>query len=502
MTHYMESTYPMSHIYLKALRENNPAWRLLASPLAPYIAAFFHQIFIIQKQREVNESELISHLQDFMQAVNQDSEETPFKRSALDYLNDWTDNQHGWLRKFFPTGKDQAHFDITPEAQKAIEWLDGLKQQAFIGTESRLLTVFNLLHQIAMGAETDPQQRLADLYKQKDEIEQTIKRVEQGEIAVLSDTQIKERFWQAMATAKEILSDFRAVEYNFRELDKSLRERIAVWNSGKGALLSNLFDEQDDIVQSEQGKSFAAFWQFLMSSSSQNDFFITLDKVLALNAVSEMGLERESRSIHHDWVRAGAHVQDTIALLSQQLRHYVSENYFEEERRITQIMRKIERKALAVSDNPPKSNQWKLTINSITPNIQLPFDRPLYTPRIKPEVDDDAITVGAEDFPTDILFSQVYVDKEKLKSQISTLLQTLPQVTLKTVVTHFPLEVGLSEIVFYLTIADEAANAVFHTHKTEEITWLDGEGRTRMAHIPLVNFTRFPTEGASHESVK
>jgi hypothetical protein len=46
-----------------------------------------------------------------------------------------------------------------------------------------------------------------------------------------------------------------------------MRERIATWDRGKGELLAAVFDEQDGIAQSEQGKSFAAFWKFLMSSS-------------------------------------------------------------------------------------------------------------------------------------------------------------------------------------------------------------------------------------------
>ena len=31
---------------LEALRQNHPAWRLLASPLAPLIASFFQKVFV------------------------------------------------------------------------------------------------------------------------------------------------------------------------------------------------------------------------------------------------------------------------------------------------------------------------------------------------------------------------------------------------------------------------------------------------------------------------
>jgi hypothetical protein len=64
------------------------------------------------------------------------------------------------------------------------------------------------------------------------------------------------------ATARELLSDFREVEQNFRNLDRSVRERIALWDGGKGALLETIIGERDAIADSDQGKSFRAFWDF------------------------------------------------------------------------------------------------------------------------------------------------------------------------------------------------------------------------------------------------
>ncbi|MDR3600905.1 MAG: DUF3375 family protein [Desulfosporosinus sp.] len=149
------------------------------------------------------------------------------------------------------------------------------------------------------------------------------------------------------------MADFQAVEQNFRELDRVMRERIATWERGKGELLESIFAKQDGIAQSEQGKSLAAFWKFLMSSAYQDDFKSTLDKVLQMKPVQEMGPSRNIRYIHHDRVNAGAHVQETVAALSQQLRRYVDENFLEEERRINQLVREIEGKAVAIRNTPP-----------------------------------------------------------------------------------------------------------------------------------------------------
>jgi len=61
--------------------------------------------------------------------------------------------QRGWLRRYYPTGQDELHYDLTSSTELAIDWLLGLNQRNFIGTESRLMTVFDLLHQIVDGTE-------------------------------------------------------------------------------------------------------------------------------------------------------------------------------------------------------------------------------------------------------------------------------------------------------------------------------------------------------------
>ena len=58
-----------------------------------------------------------------------------------------------------------------------------------------------------------------------------------GDVPLLDDTALKERFQQFTTLARELLADFREVEHNFRGLDRRVRERIALWDGGKGALL-------------------------------------------------------------------------------------------------------------------------------------------------------------------------------------------------------------------------------------------------------------------------
>jgi hypothetical protein len=60
-----------------------------------------------------------------------------------------------------------------------------------------------------------------------------------GDIALMDETQVKDRFLQMAATARALLTDFREVEQNFRGLDRAVREQIALWEGTKGELCSS-----------------------------------------------------------------------------------------------------------------------------------------------------------------------------------------------------------------------------------------------------------------------
>lgn len=213
------------------------------------------------------------------------------------------------MRKFYRPGSDEAQFDLTPATEKAIAWLAQLSERQFVGTESRLLTLFDLLKQMREGSEADPAKRLAKLHKKRDEIDSEIARVVSGDVPLLDDTAVKDRFQQFMQGARELLTDFREVEHNFRQLDRRVRERIALWDGGKGALLEQIMGERDAIADSDQGKSFRAFWDFLLSTRRQEELTELLDRVLQLPAVADLKPDVRTRRVHYDWMEAGEHRQ-------------------------------------------------------------------------------------------------------------------------------------------------------------------------------------------------
>lgn len=476
---------------LESLRTHHPAWRLLCSDYAALIVSFLHRVFIVPNVRVMSAANLAEALEDELFSLRQQSGDEAFPKAAVDYLNDWASAEKGWLRKFYQRGSDEPLFDLTPSTEKAIAWLEQLSERNFVGTESRLLTLFQLLKQMSEGSDADPARRIADLQKRRDDINAEITRVLAGDIPVLDDTALKDRFQQFMQLARELLTDFREVEHNFRKLDRRVRERIALWEGSKGELLEEIMGERDAIGDSDQGKSFRAFWDFLMSSTRQEELTTLLDRVLTLPPVMDMNPDSRTRRVHYDWLEAGEHTQRTVAQLSQQLRRFLDDQAWLENRRIMDILHNIEVNALALRESPPRGDS--MTTMEAGIDMRLPMERPLYTPVLKPRIADIVLETGEDLSDPAALFAQIIVDKAGLARHIRQALQTSTQVTLRELVDSRPLQHGLAELIAYLQLGSDSFKTIVDEDRPEIIEWqvvANEESICRQARMPRVIYIR------------
>lgn len=480
----------LDYATLESLRQNHPAWRLLRAEHAALIASFLHDVFVAPNVRVIGQSDLAEALDDVLFALRERFGPERYPKAALAYLNDWTAADKGWLRKFYRHGSDEPQFDLTPATEKAIGWLGSLAERSFVGTESRLLMLFDLLQQLSDGSQTDTTQRVAELEKRRAEIDAELIRARAGELSLLDDTAVRDRFQQFTQLARELLADFREVEHNFRGLDRRVRERITLWAGSKGELLEEIMGERDAIADSDQGRSFRGFWDFLMSSQRQETLSAQLDQVLALPAISELAPDPRLRRVHYDWLEAGEHTQRTVALLSQQLRRFLDDKAWLENRRIMDILKDIETRALALRDAPPRAPM--ASIDSIGASINLPLERPLYTPSTPTALHQLALEAGDQDMDAAALYAQVIIDKVQLKAQIGRALATQPQVRLASLCAAHPLQHGLAELIAYLQLSGDFHTVVDEAH-SDEISWTVADAeptRRRSARLPRVIFVR------------
>ena len=471
------------------MRKTHPAWRLMAAENGPLVAGFLDSVFREKNVRSIEEAELSMRLEDYLYYLSDSGAEQEFSRSAGGYLDDWARNDRGWLRKFYPQGSDEPHYDLTPAAEKALQWLDGLFEQSFIGTESRLFASIDLLKQIVHGVEEDKTERINELKRQKREINRQIKAIEGGEIPVLDSREIRERYIQFTRIARELLGDFRMVEHNFRELDRSVREKIAAWTGEKGDLLETIFGEHDEITQSEQGLSFRAFWDFLMSSSSQEEFTILLDRVFELKDLGDLTDDVRMKRIHFDWINAGEQTQRMVARLSRQLRRFLDDRSYYENKRIVRLLESIDQKALEVRNEAPQDQKF-MRLEGIRPSFQLPMERPLFSPPLKIDLDSVILDGDGDTIDSSVLYNQIVVDKIRLKRNIDTALELQDQISLGILIKNNPLEEGLAELVVYFTLAEENPLAFVNEDESEKVFWVDNNKIKRSAKMPVIMFQK------------
>jgi hypothetical protein len=475
----------MNYDEIDQLRTHHPAWALLRSNNAALVLSFLGRVFVELNEGDVTASVLASELDEELYALNQRLGEERFPKSASEYLDDWASPDRGWLRKFYPSGSDEARFDLVPAVEKSLRWVGDLRTREFIGTESRLNTIFELLRQMVFGAEDDPERRLIELRRRRAELDEEIARAERGEVVMLDSVSQRDRYQQFSRTARELLSDFREVEENFRRLDRNLRQQIAGWSGSKGALLDEALGSRNSIAESDQGRSFQAFYDFLLSHQRQAELTDLLERLQAIHEITDHD-ERLVR-IHFDWIDASDRTQATVRLLSEQLRRFLDDQVWLENRRVFDLLRSIEAKSLKVRDLRDPAVTMEMDDTSVL--IGLPTERPMYRHPTVTAIDSGQVQDGSDDFDSSALVSQMYIDPDDLLRRVWDSLGPRDQVALRDVVASAPLEQGLAELVGYLSLIEPGLAVVFDDQQREHIAWI-AEEVERVAELPRVSFTR------------
>lgn len=477
----------MEYATIDALRERHPAWRLLRAGNSTLILSFLGVFFVEGNRGACPASEVAAALDDHLHALNAELPtergDERYPKEARSYLEDWAATDAAYLRRFYPPGDDEVHYEVTPAFEKAYAWVMTLKGRSFVGTESRLHTVVELLRQIVHGTEVEPDARLAELRRRRDEVDAEIAAVEAGVVTVLDATGIRDRYQQLSTTARELLSDFREVEENFRFLDRAAREKIAAWDGSKGELLAELVGGRSEIAGSDQGRSFQSFYDFLLSESRQAELTELLTKVSTLDAIEA---DHRIRGIHHDWSEAADRAQRTVRQISEQLRRFLDDQVWLENRRVLDLVRTVEAAALACREAPPDVG---LHFDEPGVLIALPFERPLYDARPATRVDSLLDPNAEDDVDVAALFNQTFVDQAKLAANIRLVVPEHSTAQLSDIVGLYPIAQGAAEIVAYLALGQDDIEVAMDDSEEMVIDYADGDV-VRRARLPKVTVTR------------
>jgi len=459
----------MDYHRIKILKEDHPTIRLFNAANSPLIISFLFQAFKQNNKITIPNDELVSNLTDTIYSIRSTYGEELFPDSAQNYLDNWANEVY--LRKYYPPDNDEPCFELTPQTEKALEWINELENREFVGTESRLIKIIEMLKEIAYRNSDDRTIRLKELERKKIEIEEEINKINSGILEKLNETQIKERYFDVYDTSNKLLSDFKQIEYNFRQLDREVREKQITSDIQKGELLKNIFSSHDILLDSDQGRSFQAFWDLLMSQNKQDELDELIELIIHLPEIQDIKRDDTLDGLKNHLIEAGYRVNNTNHILVEQLRKYLDDRIYLENKRIIEIIREIKTIAVEIKNNPP-SNKEIITIPG-RPQIEMIMERPLWDVSVSPELRKNDLEEGLSTLvDTQQLYSQFDINPEELKTRISELLTLTSQFTLKTLIEKYPVERGLAEILIYVDIALKNENILVNEEIFETmIVW-------------------------------
>lgn len=480
----------MTYEEISQLLKNHTSIRLLKADHAPLIISFLFSAFKegISNQEEggIKEKELADHLSDRLYVLN-DSEKR-YPKSPTDYLTDWANA--GFLRKF-PGKTDEFVYELTPATEQVFKWIDSLEKREFVGTESRLKYLFERIQKLVGKTQLNASERLAQLEAQKQALDEEIDNIKAGKLEMLDDRQIKEEYFLIEDTAKSLLADFREVEQNFRNLDRDFRRQIITTTQSKGEVLSDLFEQQDFLTQTDQGKSFTAFWEFLLSQSKQAEFENLIERMLDIPLIRQMRNENfRMELLRNNLIEAGDRTNKTTNSLWNQLRRYLENKSFFENRRILEQINE----SLKLIFEHPDTDFNKLPALEIEDVIRIDLisERPLYSPPEQIKFKKQQLQEGQAYGGNELLYEQFDIDIPRLKDNIKQLLKMQPRVSLPELLKEYPVEKGVAEVVAYLDIAskNEKRHSVSADEQDEIRIRNSQTGQTFKVKIPKIIFSR------------
>ena len=248
-----------------------------------------------------------------------------------------------------------------------------------MSTESRFRDIIRRLNELIEESTEDPEQKIKELESKRAEltadIDDKIRKIKMsGKVESFSEIQLKERYTNITEDAKELLSDFKEVEQNFRKITNEIYEK-QFGNFKKGKILGVILDVTEELEESPQGKSFYSFWEYLKLEDNQQDIHSLVRRIYKI--LDEKGVPIVDKFLQHLKIHLfdeGQKVIESNNLLMDKLSRTLSEKNIKNRVKALELTNDIQQYAIKLIDNPPRDENFFILEGN--PEIDLLMDRP------------------------------------------------------------------------------------------------------------------------------
>ena len=463
---------------LSEILRTSPCVELLRLRNRQLIILFLFKTFY-HRQSAVPFESLRMQLADYLNAMHVEQDEEngitafdTFEEKANKYIQRWTDK--GFLRNYQEeTG--EVFYELSLYTSKVIDWLLSLKREEFVGTESKFMNLFGQLKELVEFTNEDKEERIRMLEEKKREIEHQIQAIRAGgDAEVFEEYQILPRFKQISLSAKELLSDFKEVEENFKSITKDIYRKHAEGEYSKGDILGFTFDALENLQQSSQGKSFYAFWDFLLTPSLQHTWDGLIEQLY--DTLDDKRLETGDtflKNMKQYLYIAGKKVYQANDKMAEKLSRIICENGTMPTVITQRVIVDIQSSLLVLAQKGITPDV-SLEIETL-PDINMPLERKLTLEQNTEISYRQALEMASTDISearsAGNLFVQNRIDRRLLKQRIQHTLRRKHQVSLGDVIEeNGGLSQGLSELFGYIGAVRDFRHTI-SANRTQEVVF-------------------------------
>ncbi len=458
--------------------------------------------FLLSQFKETNEqpipyNKLVQMFADYIDKLNYHDEELELNDLGLDsldkarkYIEKWANEEHRYLSIYTDENSKEIMVAPTKYTSRVFQIIELLKERKFVGTESKFKDIFNRLRELIENSIDDPVKKIEELERQKRDIENEIRRIKREQtVSTFENYQIKSRFDDITKLTNELIGDFREVEDNFKIIVRSIIEKQSDNSLSKGKLLQHTFDSLDELKTTDQGKSFYAFWNFLLDDDSQEELRLLVSEVY--NILDDRGIEyndrflRKAKMILHS---SGRKVWDSNNLLADKLTRIIAEKNLEERKKVKETINIIRQLALKLIDKKMMTDTF-IEIDGDA-EIYMPMERRLGEKQVYSEfIEQPKPAENILDLESlNTLNNMRYINRKELLNNIETLLNEKEVVTLQEVITSFPITNGLAEVLGYISLLPGNEKFLLNKEKIEYLKF-DFE-REKYLRVPQIIFCK------------
>lgn len=451
---------------ISSILQRSPSVDVLKMRNRELILVFLADQFA-EKHRILSSEIIHSRLADYLEYRQvENDEETDiqvfdsYELKAKKYITDWTNR--GFLSNF-QTENGEVFYELSSHTSKTLDWINSLDKDEYVGTESKFKTIVTQLKELVEFSNDNKEERLEILETRKKEIEQEMMHLRLGEsLKVYEDFEIIPRVNQITQAAKELLSDFKEVEDNFKTITKEIYQRHNEGSLSKSEILDFTFNSLDSLKESPQGKSFYAFWNFLLNPSLQTEWDQLTQELYATLSQKEIEiqdayLKNMKKHLH----AAGQKVYKANDKMADKLSKVIRETQVSNTKATKKTIQDIKKSLIKISQQKETPDISLMVDDGI--NIHLPFDRKLTMEQTQETVYDGRPTLAESDISKsehlERIFNKYAIDKQVIRDRINEQLSTQKTLDLNQIIENSGgLQKGLPELFAFIAISNEYKN--------------------------------------------